>query len=181
MQWINITVQQIKIAIFRHKCWIHDLSLAVWNQIAKQLAMTKITAFVNQNYKSCTVAFCWQDTEILRLWNWYCLPSLVLSYNPELLKLRDPDTACNETYLFFTPIRGVGYYSLTTWTKSAKYWMNHNSSVLSGYKWCKHRSSRYQGNEKTAVKRMEEESHSLLSGQFLLREAASGWDTTPSS
>ena len=51
----------------------------------KTVSYDKTTPFVNQNYKSCTVAICWQDTEILRLWNWYCLPSLVLSYNPELV------------------------------------------------------------------------------------------------
>lgn len=38
-----------------------------------------------------------------------------------------------------------------------------------------------RGENKTAVKKMEEESHSLPSGQFLLREAASVWDVTPSS
>lgn len=125
MQWIDITVQQIKIAIFRHKCWIHDLSLAVWNQIAKQLAMTK-----PQLLSAKTTSPALWDTKILRLWNWYCRPSLALSYNPEKLKFTDPDTAGNETYLFFTPIRGVGYCTLTTWTKSAKYWISHTFCIF---------------------------------------------------
>lgn len=58
-------------------------------------------------------------TQIVRLESWHFLPRPALSYNPELLT--DAETACSELHLSFTPVRGVGYCSLTTWTKGAKY------------------------------------------------------------
>lgn len=92
------------------------------------------TAFISQIHKSCTVAFCCK-AQILRLESWHFLPRPALGYNPELL--RDPETACSETHLPSTPVRGVGYCSLTTWTKRVfKYWINNNPRILSGYKWC---------------------------------------------
>lgn len=107
--------------------------LFVWNQIAQQLAMAQPLLL---SVKSTNPAL-WlsvDKTQILRLESWHFSPTPALSYNPELL--RDPETAWSETHLSVTPGRGVGYCSMTTWTKSAKYWISGNPGILSGYKWC---------------------------------------------
>lgn len=108
--------------------------VCLWNQIAQQSAMTQPQLL---SVKSTSPAL-WLSvgkTETLKLESWHFLPRPAFNYNPELL--RDPEAACSETHLSFTPVRGVGYCSLTTWTRSAKYWVSGNPSILSGYKWCK--------------------------------------------
>lgn len=65
-----------------------------------------------------------------------------------------------------------------------KYQVLNKSQVLYLYQDINDASANPAGtreNEKTAVKRMEAEFHSLSSEQFLLREAVSVWDITLSS
>lgn len=98
----------------------------VWNQIAQQLAMTQ-PQLLSVKTTSPALWFSVGKTQILRLERWHFLPRPAWNCNPELLT--DPETACSETHLSVTPVRGVGYCSLITWTKSAKYWISGNPCI----------------------------------------------------